>query len=53
LLPCNVIVQEIEAGKIKVAAIDPIASMQAVGNPDLGKIAQQVRNKLKAVVQNL
>ena len=30
MLPCSVIVQEVEAGKIEVAAIDPIASMQAI-----------------------
>jgi len=53
MLPCNVIVQETSEGKIEVAIIDPVASMQAVGNPDLGKIADQVRNKLKTVVQNL
>lgn len=53
MLPCNVIVHEIEEGKIEIVAIDPVASMQAVENPNLGKIAEQVRNKLKTVVQNL
>jgi uncharacterized protein (DUF302 family) len=53
MLPCNVIVQELEEGKVEVAAIDPIASMQAVGNPDLKGIADQVRVKLKKVIDNL
>lgn len=53
MLPCNVIVQEISEGKVEVAAIDPVASMQAVENPGLGKIAEQVRNKLKKVIDNL
>jgi uncharacterized protein (DUF302 family) len=35
MLPCNVIVQENEGGKIEIAAIDPIASMRAVQNPKL------------------
>jgi uncharacterized protein (DUF302 family) len=30
MLPCNVIVQEIEKGVIEVAAVNPLASMQAV-----------------------
>ncbi len=42
MLPCNVIVQETPDGKTEIAAVDPIASMQAVDNPELGKIAGQV-----------
>jgi uncharacterized protein (DUF302 family) len=53
MLPCNVIVQELSPGKIEVAAIDPIASMQAVKNPTLGEVAKEVRAKLKKVVDNL
>lgn len=53
MLPCNVIVQEIAEGKIEVAAIDPIASMQAVQNPDLREIADQVQKKLKKVIDSL
>ena len=53
MLPCNVIVQEIDNGKIEVAAIDPIASMQAIKNPDLHDIADQVQKKLKKVIDSL
>lgn len=53
MLPCNVIVQETSEGKTEVAAIDPIASMQAVENPNLRNVAEQVRNKLKKVIDNL
>lgn len=53
MLPCNVIVQEIAEGKIEVAAIDPIASMQAIKNPDLREIADQVQKKLKKVIDSL
>jgi len=53
MLPCNVIVQETEPGKIEVSAIDPIASMQAIGNPKLRDIANQVQAKLKKVIENL
>jgi uncharacterized protein (DUF302 family) len=53
MLPCNVVVQEGEDGKTLVSAIDPIASMQAVGNPSLGEIAEQVRVKLQKVIESL
>ncbi|MEK6196904.1 MAG: DUF302 domain-containing protein [Desulfobacterales bacterium] len=53
MLPCNVIVQEREDGKIEVAAIDPIASMQAVENESLGGIAVEVHAKLKKVIENM
>jgi uncharacterized protein (DUF302 family) len=53
MLPCNVIVQEHAGGKVEVAAVDPVASMQAIENPQLKGIAEQVRSKLKKVVDNL
>ena len=53
MLPCNVIVIEQAPGQIEVAAIDPIASMQAVGNPNLGKVASEVQSKLRKVVESL
>jgi len=53
MLPCSVIVQETEEGKIEVAAIDPMASMQAVQNPELQSIAEQVQAKLRSVIASL
>jgi len=53
MLPCNVVVQEIAPGRSEVAAIDPVASMQAVENPDLGEVAQTVRAKLASVIERL
>ena len=53
MLPCNVIVQETEEGKIEVAAIDPMASMQAIQNPDLQAVAEQVQAKLRSVIAGL
>ena len=53
MLPCNVIVQEIGSGRIEVAAIDPVASMQAIDNPRLKQAAERVQAKLKKVIENL
>jgi len=53
MLPCNVIVQETPGGKVEIAAVDPIASMQAIDNSELRKIAGQVQDKLKSVISSL
>lgn len=53
MLPCNVVVEENNDGKVEVSAVDPIASMQAVKNESLGTVAEEVRNKLKKVIDNL
>lgn len=51
MLPCNVIVQERNPGEIEISAVDPIASMQAIENPELGALAHEIRDKLKSVIE--
>lgn len=53
MLPCNVIVQELENGKVEVSAVNPVASMMAIKNDTLGPIAEQVRDNLKKVIDSL
>lgn len=53
MLPCNVIVQELENGKTEVAAVNPVASMQAVENDDLIAIAKDITKKLEKVIHAL
>jgi len=53
MLPCNVIVQERADGKVEISAVDPVASMRAIENPALGAVAEQVRAKLKKVIDGL
>ncbi len=53
MLPCNVVVQAWEDGSSEVAAIDPVASMQAIGNPQLLEAASEVRQRLARVSQRL
>lgn len=50
VLPCNVVVQENEDGRCEVAAIDPVASILAIGNPRLNEAAGIVRERLSKVV---
>lgn len=52
MLPCNVIVQQKQEG-IEVAAVDPMASMQAIENKDLVSIAEEIQSKLKRVIASL
>jgi len=53
MMPCNVLVIEQGQNKIEIAAVNPIASMQAIKNPTLGEIALEVTNKLKKVIDSL
>jgi uncharacterized protein (DUF302 family) len=53
MLPCNVIVQEKADGSIEVAAINPKTSMQAVGNPALESVAEEIQSRLHRVVDSM
>ncbi|MBC8006053.1 MAG: DUF302 domain-containing protein [Verrucomicrobia bacterium] len=53
MLPCSVIVQERGMDDIEVAAVDPVASMMAIENPDLAGIALEVKEKLEKVIATL
>jgi uncharacterized protein (DUF302 family) len=53
MLPCNVVVQAKGEGSTEIAAIDPVASMQAIENPALKDAAAEVRERLRAVIGQL
>lgn len=53
MLPCNVIVREGKNGKVTVAAIDPLEAMKPVENKDLEGMANEVKDKLQKVIQDL
>ena len=53
MLPCNVVVRDAGNGQTEVAAIDPVASMQAINNPELKQVAAQVRAKLEKMIAAL
>lgn len=50
MLPCNVILRETDEG-VEVSAIDPQASMSAIDNDELKRVAGQVRDMLARVVK--
>lgn len=53
MLPCNVIVYVNNNNETVVAAIDPIASMQAVKNETLSEVAETIKGKLKKVISSI
>jgi uncharacterized protein (DUF302 family) len=53
MLPCNVTVIEQDNGTVEVSAVDPVASMQSIKNQSLALVANEVRDKLKKVVDYL
>jgi hypothetical protein len=53
MLPGNVVECDVGEGRTEVAAIDPVASMQAIDNPALKPAAQVVRAKLETVVAHV
>lgn len=53
MLPCNIIIQELAINEIEVAAVDPVASMMAVENPNLSGIAAEIKVKLEQVIASL
>ena len=53
MLPCNVIIQDLGKNVIEVSAIDPVASMMAIENPKLAKLAIEIKVKLERVIESL
>ncbi|WP_298746375.1 DUF302 domain-containing protein [uncultured Brevundimonas sp.] len=52
MLPCNVVVQQADAG-VEVFAIDPVASMRAIDNAGLLNHAGTVGAQLRAAVDDI
>lgn len=53
LLPCNVIVRDAGGGKVEVAGVDPVATLERTGNEALRATAEQVRERLSAAIMRV
>ncbi len=53
MLPCNVVVQQLDDNQVEIAAVDPFASIQAIENKELSEIAKKVKGKLEKVIASL
>ena len=53
LLPCNVIVYETDDKKACISAINPVSALEVIKKEELRKIAEEVTEKLKRVVDKV
>jgi uncharacterized protein (DUF302 family) len=53
MLPCNVLIQQHDDGRVEVSAINPLQSIGAVNNPQLSGLADQVNKKLEVAIARL
>ena len=51
LLPCNVVVRALDDGRTMVEALDPVQQLSVADNPDLSALAEEVRQRMKRVIQ--
>ena len=52
-LPCNVVVEQHDDGSVEVSTVDPHAMMASVTNPELEELAEEVRLKVKRVIEGV
>jgi len=52
LLPCNVVVYEDDAGSV-IAAQNPIAAMEMIGNPSLTDVAAEAAERIRHAVERI
>ena len=53
LMPCNVVVQQHEDGKVEISAMNPVVALASVNNPALADVAQSTSDKLQRVIESL
>ncbi len=53
LLPCNVIVYETDDKKAYISVINPVAALEVIKKEELRKVAEEVTEKLKRVVDRV
>ena len=53
MLPCNIVLQQQEDGRVEVSAVDPVASMQAITHVVVDQVAREMRSHLRNVVDEV
>ena len=53
MLPCNVVVRQVDETTVEVAAIDPVVSMVGIENDAVTGVAGEIRAKLSNVIGSL
>ena len=50
MLPCNIVLQQQQDGRVEVSAVDPVASMQAITHVVIDQVAHDIRSHLESVI---
>jgi uncharacterized protein (DUF302 family) len=53
MLPCNVVLQQQEDGRVEVSAVDPVASMQAITHVVVDQVAREIRSHLQKAIDEV
>jgi uncharacterized protein (DUF302 family) len=53
LLPCNVVVSQVEAGTVEVSLVDPISMLGILSSSELEVVAEEARTRLQRVAGSL
>lgn len=53
MLPCNIVLQQHEDGRVEVSAVDPVASMQAIAHVVVDQVAREIRCHLQNVIDEV
>ena len=51
MLPCNVLLQEKQAGEVEVSVVDPVVVMDVVNNDTVTDITKTIRSRLNTALQ--
>ncbi|MCH7472607.1 DUF302 domain-containing protein [bacterium] len=53
LMPCNVIVQQLDDGSVEVAAMNPQVMADTTGNQEIGKLAAEAETRIRAALDSM
>ena len=53
MLPCTIVLQQHDDGRVDVSAIDPVVSMQAITHVVVSQVAEELRSHLKSVIDQV
>jgi uncharacterized protein (DUF302 family) len=53
MLPCTIVLQQHDDGRVEVSAVDPVASMQAITHVVVKQVAEQLRSHLRSVIDQV
>ena len=53
MLPCTIVLQQHDDGRVEVSAIDPVVSMQAITHVVVNQVAEELRSHLESVIDQV